>query len=59
MELWLILAVLAISVISMLVYFTLMVFYPEWVGITGKVALAAERSHVEEEQNKNQDDLKA
>lgn len=48
MELWLILAVLAISVMSMLVYFTLMVFYPEWVGITGKVALDAERSHVEE-----------
>lgn len=53
MELWLILAVLAISVMSMLVYFALMVFYPEWVGITGKVALAAERSHVEEtEDNK-------
>ena len=48
MELWLILGVLAVSEISMLVYFTLMVFFPEWVGITGKVALAAERSHVEE-----------
>ena len=54
MELWLILAVIAISVMSMLVYFTLMVFYPEWVGITGKVALAAERSHVEETESKEQ-----
>ena len=54
MELWLILAVLAISVISMLVYFTLMVFYPEWVGITGKVALQAERSHVEERETETQ-----
>lgn len=55
MELWLILAVLAISVISMLVYFALMVFYPEWVGITGKVALAAERSHIEEAELKKQE----
>lgn len=55
MELWLILAVLAISVISMLVYFTLMVFYPEWVGITGKVALQAERSHIEESDLNKQD----
>ena len=54
MELWLILAVLAISVMSMLVYFTLMVFFPEWVGITGKVALQAERSHIEEREKTNQ-----
>ena len=54
MELWLILAVLAISVMSMLVYFTLMVFFPEWVGITGKVALQAERSHIEESEKTNQ-----
>lgn len=32
---------------AILAYVVLMIFYPEWVGITGKVALEAERSHKE------------
>ncbi|KHD87143.1 MAG: hypothetical protein OM95_16075 [Bdellovibrio sp. ArHS] len=38
---------IAIVVISVLVYAILAVFFPEWVGITGKVALDAEQSHNE------------
>lgn len=47
MELWFVLGFLAIAGISTLVYFALMVFFPEWVGITGKIALKAEESHQE------------
>ncbi|MNJ93256.1 hypothetical protein D3C87_109350 [compost metagenome] len=45
MELWFILAVLTVSAFSIIVYVLLMMFFPEWVGITGKVALQAEASH--------------
>ncbi|WP_155724037.1 hypothetical protein [Bdellovibrio bacteriovorus] len=38
---------IAIVVISVLAYAVLAVFFPEWVGITGKVALDAEQSHNE------------
>jgi hypothetical protein len=34
-----------IGFISILVYALLAIFYPEWVGITGKVARNAEKSH--------------
>ena len=33
-------------ILGVMVYVLLMVFYPEWVGITGKKALEAERSHL-------------
>ena len=45
MEFWFVLAAGAIFVISFMVYAILAVFFPEWVGITGKVALNAEQSH--------------
>jgi hypothetical protein len=32
-----------------LVYVALLVFLPEWVGVTGKVALETERSHTKPE----------
>lgn len=53
MELWFILAIGAVFVISILIYVFLMLFYPEWVGITGKVALNAEASHREETETTN------
>lgn len=53
MELWFILAIGAVFLISILIYVFLMLFYPEWVGITGKVALNAEASHREENTEEN------
>lgn len=41
---------------AILAYVVLMIFYPEWVGITGKVALEAERSH--KESNSDSEDQK-
>ena len=38
---------IVISILSFGVYAALAVFFPEWVGITGKVARAAEQSHLE------------
>lgn len=31
--------------LGIMVYIVLMIFFPEWVGITGKKALEAEQSH--------------
>lgn len=47
MELWFVLGFLAVAGVSTIVYFSLMVFFPEWVGITGKIARRAEESHKE------------
>ena len=33
-------------ILSIMVYVLFMVFLPEWVGITGKKAIEAERSHL-------------
>lgn len=52
MEMWFIFGFLAISGVSVMIYVGLMVFLPEWVGITGKVALQAEQSH-RSESNEN------
>lgn len=38
----------AVVMAAILVYVVLMIFLPEWVGITGKAALDAERCHAEE-----------
>ncbi|MCM2281652.1 MAG: hypothetical protein NDI61_07380 [Bdellovibrionaceae bacterium] len=38
-------AAAAVFFLSVGVYVLLMIFLPEWVGITGKVALENERSH--------------
>ena len=38
---------IVISIISFAAYAILAVFFPEWVGITGRVARAAEVSHLE------------
>lgn len=47
MEGWLIFAAVAVVLGAIAIYVVFMVFLPEWVGITGKKALEAERSHVE------------
>lgn len=36
---------IAVFFAASLVYVCLLVFLPEWVGVTGKVALDAEKSH--------------
>lgn len=41
-----------IGFLSILVYAVIAIFYPEWVGITGKVAKDAEQSHLEGAENK-------
>ncbi|WP_413291239.1 hypothetical protein [Bdellovibrio sp. HCB337] len=38
---------IAIGVLSIIIYALIAIFYPEWVGITGKVARSAEKSHEE------------
>lgn len=48
-EAWIFGGIIIISIFSILVYGCLAVFFPEWVGITGKVALSAENSHKEGE----------
>lgn len=48
MELSFIFVAGGIFVVAIMVYVLFMVFLPEWVGITGKKALEAERSHVGE-----------
>ncbi len=36
-----------VAFLSILAYALIAIFFPEWVGITGKVALSAEKSHAE------------
>ena len=45
MDTWIFLAAGGVFLISIFAYVCLMVFVPEWVGITGKVALQNEASH--------------
>lgn len=45
MELWFIFVAGGLFIAGIMVYVLFMVFLPEWVGITGKKALEAERSH--------------
>jgi hypothetical protein len=42
-----IIGAIVISLFSIMIYAILAIFYPEWVGITGKVARHAEESHQE------------
>lgn len=45
MELWLVFAAIAVFIGGAAVYLFFMIFFPEWVGITGETALKAEQSH--------------
>lgn len=45
MDTWVYLAAGGVFVFFIAVYVIIMLLWPEWVGITGKVALEAERSH--------------
>jgi len=45
MELWFLFLAGGLFLLSIMIYVGIMIFYPEWVGITGKKALEAERSH--------------
>lgn len=38
---------IVVAILSCLAYAILAIFFPEWVGITGKTALSAEKSHRE------------
>lgn len=49
MELWFIFVAGGLFVFGIMAYVILMVFFPEWVGITGQKALEAERSHLGDE----------
>lgn len=42
---WLVFAAIGVFFGGAGVYLALMIFFPEWVGITGKTALEAEQSH--------------
>ncbi|MEN0058918.1 MAG: hypothetical protein AAGB31_08795 [Bdellovibrio sp.] len=44
---WIIGGAIVISIFSFLAYAILAFFFPEWVGITGKVARDAEKAHQE------------
>ncbi len=46
---WIIIGGITITIFSFLAYAILAFFFPEWVGITGKVALMTERSHIDGE----------
>ncbi|WP_413575826.1 hypothetical protein ACLVWU_15760 [Bdellovibrio sp. HCB290] len=46
---WVIGGAIIISIFSFLAYAVLAFFFPEWVGITGRVALDTEKSHGEGE----------
>lgn len=44
---WVLIACFGVFTFSVIVYVLFMVFLPEWVGITGKVASSIEQSHTE------------
>ncbi len=52
-----IVGIIVVFVAAMMAYGVLMVFWPEWVGITGKTALDYEKSHTEGSQVHPDDDL--
>lgn len=45
METWIFFAAGGVFFLFIVAYVVIMVLWPEWVGITGKVALKAERAH--------------
>lgn len=47
--------VVSLIVIGVLSYFVLMIFFPEWVGITGKSAHRVNDQHVEGSESKDVD----
>ena len=49
--------IVGVFVGALLVYGVIMVFWPEWVGITGKTALDYEKSHQMGSEVKSDDDL--
>jgi hypothetical protein len=53
--LWVLIGGAAVFIAAVFVYVLLMVFLPEWVGITGSTALKAEESHRNGEVAKDDD----
>ncbi len=49
MEMWFAFLAGGLFLLAIMVYVLLMVFLPEWVGISGKKAIEAERSHIGDE----------
>lgn len=45
MDTWVLIAAGAVFLLGIIVYVMFMIFLPEWVGISGKVAREAEASH--------------
>ena len=52
---YLIFGAVGVFIAFVAVYLVIMFLWPEWVGITGKVALEAERSHREGAEASDQD----
>lgn len=46
-KIWIFGGAIAVTIFSLIAYAVLAFFFPEWVGITGKVARDAEQSHAE------------
>lgn len=46
-SIWVIVGAIGVFLLFIAIYLFVMIVWPEWVGITGKVALEAERSHRE------------
>jgi uncharacterized membrane protein len=51
MNMWLMIGLGIFATLGIIAYIVLMIFFPEWVGITGKVALENERSHALEDKD--------
>lgn len=45
MDTWVYFAAAGVFILFIAIYVVIMIIWPEWVGITGQVALEAERSH--------------
>jgi hypothetical protein len=53
---WVIFGGIGVVLGAVLAYVIIMLFWPEWVGITGQVALDAEKSHKEGSEVKEEND---
>lgn len=57
MEIWIWIGAAGSVIGAIIVYVGVMIFFPEWVGITGKTALENEKSHRSGEVAKDEDFL--
>lgn len=57
MELWIWIGAASVTIGGIIIYVAIMIFFPEWVGITGKTALDTQRSHRSGEVEKDEEFL--